>query len=140
MTARTHADIYLSQAEDRKFDGYGLVFTSDTRHLVANRRQAVTDRTPYLVQVYENRTSWHDGNPTGIIVDALGNPTNEPYSFILQGQATMIASTPVQTEPWGDTLSLGDVVSLRVGHYRLGTFLVEVDTNGHDPKLTLVSR
>lgn len=138
--SKRHIDIYLGSAQQHQFDGYGLVFTSGTRHLVSNRRQAVADRTPYVVQVYENRTSWHDGDPTGIIVDALGSPTNEPYSYILQGQSTMIASTPVKTEPWGETLGIGDVVSLRLGNYRLGTFLVEVANNGHDPKLTLITR
>ena len=136
MAPRNNIRITLAPCESRQFDGYGLVFEGNTYHRL---QFGSRKRGPFQVKVFENRTSWADGEPTGQIVDAHGKPTKETYSYLLSEQSVMIASTPVDTPPYGDDIKMGDIVQLYIYNYRLGTFLVDAGVGVYDVQLTKVS-
>lgn len=99
---------------DQNQKSYGLVLESKTVHKVTG--QNVHNRSfNHQVKVFENK----DGK------DARGNPSDEPYTFLLSAVPSVIAAAPLPGPERGETVETGKVVRLRIEGYNLGQFVVE---------------
>lgn len=134
-----HITVDLVEADANR-KSYGILMVSATDHDFTGRGIHNRHHT-HTLQVWENRLEFADGR-AACYLDPQGLPSEERYSFLWSPNATVIALRqvgPVRTI--GQSLALGDVVTLKVHGYDLGDFqcrarslhnphMVKVDTAG----------
>lgn len=101
---------------------YGILFVSETKHAMTGK--GLHNRSfDHIVQVWENRET--AALPAGTLSDPWGNATTETHTFAMKAQATVLtAHRETPRFAYGDTIAVGDTVTLTIAGLLVGTFAV----------------
>lgn len=117
----SHHTIAVTAANETKAS-YGILFVSETQHRMTGK--GLHNRSfDHIVQVWENRQT--AAFPEGTLADPWGNATTETHTFAMKAQATVL--TAHREEPrfaYGDTLAVGDTVTLTIAGLPIGEFQI----------------
>lgn len=130
-----HITVDLEPASEYRRKSYGVLMQSVTEHdfsgpRIHNRHHG------HRLDVWENRLEYRDGRER-CFLDPNGHGTAERYSYLWSAQATVISARPLKRTPQGETLRVGDVVTLKIHGYVLGDFQVRA-LPLHDPHMVKV--
>lgn len=111
--------IEMKPASEYRRVEYGVLFVSKTLHDMTGKN--VHNRHfPHKIEVWLNKNGQ----------DPYGNPTTSELTFLTSAQSIMIANTPVERDPQGPDLVIGEVIELE----GFGNFTV-TNKSLHDPIL-----
>jgi len=133
-----HITVDLVEGDPYYRDSYGIVLVSETQHTFAGRG-VHNQGLRHVLQVWDNTVRpAKDGS--GLLIGPRGENTSDRYSFRWSPQMTIIALQPHPQGTQGPALTLGDLVTLRILGFEIGTFqcrakpfdnphMVKVDTS-----------
>jgi hypothetical protein len=116
--------INLVAADRDKRDFYGIILVSETEHRFTGRG-IHNPHHSHVLQVWDTQ---------GRATDPMGNLPTTRYYYLWAPRANVISAHPGANAPQGETLHLGDLVTLEVAGYEIGEFEIGAQPH-HNPHL-----
>lgn len=96
---------------------YGIRLVSESLHRITGKG-IHNPSFNHKLQIWENGAY---GNPE---TDPHGNPFTEPWSYLWSAVPSVISAHPMKRDILGPTLAVGEEITLKVGGYPLGDFIL----------------